>query len=333
MTDDAAPKRALVELYRSDDLSELRKMVEGLSRLPVEVQRLVDLPPQIPIVIDANQAYADIFIKLRAQAPNYRTDLEELADSGCIAIHAPRLILKEVADHIEEASAQHEASTEAAMRAWEGIQRRITFHEVPSDPSIEITDPKDAPYVALSNALGGALIVTRDKAIHRASPHIAEPISLGPLKKAIRLSVPVGKLQMARLLAALVLGSAGAEAFEGAVRLLSDRRVQIVLAVLSVVAGVGAAIYLSDKENRKKVGKHLDGLIAAMDPFLEVLGAVQKEFHSMQDKSQEAWQAAAPFAAWTPAPAIGLKAQKTKTLHRKRTRRGPSTDPRLSTGE
>lgn len=331
MTGQDASRQATAELYRSDDLSGLRKMVEGLSRVPVEFRQLIDLPPRIPIVIDANQAYADILTKLRARAPGYRTDLEELADSGCIAIHAPRLILDEVAEHIDEVSAKYGFRTEDALRAWADLQSRISFHETVSDLSIEITDPDDAPYVALSNELGGALIITRDKAIRRACANATEPVALGPLKQAVRLSVPVAKAQTAWLLFGLVFASAGAEAFNGARRLLSDRRVQVFLLVLLTVAGAGAAIYLSKEENRRKARNQLDKLVEGMEPFIDILAAVQKEVYALRARSQGAWTEAAPFSTWTPAlahhPSDRAKPQ------RKRTRRVPSTGPSLSTGE
>ena len=150
----------------SATLNEIRKFLE----LRPSIQRLVGLPIQFKVVMDANIAIADVLRK--ARMPHLpQTAIEECVRAGSLLVYAPRWLDTEMTTSaIPQAALKKRIDLDFLVSLWSEYKEIILWDDVPvscDQQAMSDGDAKDVPYIALEKRIDAVGILSRDKDIVR----------------------------------------------------------------------------------------------------------------------------------------------------------------------
>lgn len=150
-----------MEPFRSEHLRTTRILFEPAAHVPA-------LPPPLLMVTDTNTVLRSIARRAQMTAPNARTILQELADSGFVTFIAPPQLLREVDDHLHDlgdvAAPLLEVAKIEVLRSVHIIKVRPGFKcRSAAYSRVKTADRKDTAFARLFEFARADCIVSKDR--------------------------------------------------------------------------------------------------------------------------------------------------------------------------
>lgn len=215
MSNDAAHVASTPESQHYIDsavLAALRDLVATMDRLSTVFDNAV----QLRFVLDTNVILGDlIWLSRRRVKPGAKTSIQELIAAKTLIPYAPSVARQEVEEALPEIAGKFSIDLAVLVAAWTDYQKALTFCEVTvaiDGSSAKIRDPDDLPFIQLSQEIGAAGIVTKDKDIAAMGGneiHIDCILQLRDYSRAksVELTIQVGGVAVAMIGAGLVIGT------------------------------------------------------------------------------------------------------------------------------
>jgi len=154
----------LAKNIRSDRLNNLRHIVEKYS----ELQSYIGSIFQVRLVIDTNAVISDLLWMVRRKEFDNKTAIIEVIQAGTLIAYAPEQLKYEIEEHLPKIAKKRNISLENIHAEWIEYQKYLEFIEIDEaeiNKYENSVDPKDAPFVILSEILNAAGVISND-------PHI-----------------------------------------------------------------------------------------------------------------------------------------------------------------
>jgi predicted nucleic acid-binding protein len=291
----------------SDDLLHLRE----LSLRWVPLLRLLEIEPQIRLVIDTNVIIEELLFLVKKQRnPASRTDLQEAIDSGVVVALAPYELLEEIEEKIILFAEERGISEESLRQAWSAYLPRINFVDVgpasaEEEAAAAAVDPDDLPFVRLYRQLNADAVLSRDRHIRAMNARSVNREVMTHVRDYARAKAPEVTLKFGTLVVTIPV-AAGAQALIKILcrlaRAVAGLPLGVQLALLAGAVAVGA-----HPRSRKALSSFASERAAKMkDPaqlMLQVLQALMEQLVAAAERvwtSQEALERSIPRAAKRP---------------------------------
>jgi predicted nucleic acid-binding protein len=167
----------IAKMIRSDMLAQWHAVLRELPSFA----KVLGLPKQLHLVIDANVVIADVrwMVKKRSKQ-NGRTSLQEVIMSGTVVAYAPPLLRVEVEKRLRTIAASDGLPLDQLMAAWASYEPLLRFVEPPTLPDVArqaaARDPSDAPYFELQVGIDAAAVYTDDPDLQgMGAPVVSRP--------------------------------------------------------------------------------------------------------------------------------------------------------------
>ncbi|MBN4046536.1 hypothetical protein JYU02_00900 [bacterium AH-315-P15] len=154
----------IAERIMSQDAAGLVAFRDEMSKLIGPTSAVKEIVT-FDFVVDANVVMRDILFRFKV--PHLAmTRLQELVKSGVVTLHAPDWLIHEIENSaIPKAAKKKKFSIEPLMSIWKDYKSCIIFHSG-FHPSLDLDtskyDPKDWPYVALSETICANGVLSHD---------------------------------------------------------------------------------------------------------------------------------------------------------------------------
>jgi predicted nucleic acid-binding protein len=258
----------LQQVFRSDLLPAIRTLLtepgQHSERDSSSSTHLV--PYQMSIILDANAVLDDLrWLADKRENPEARTDLLETLDAGTVVAIAPKHLETEVQKHINSLSDRYRIPKGELEEVWKELAERINFVDVPKGlievvrSRIEVTDPKDLPYIALQWEIG-VPIYSADEDIAEMGEEVISENAISSLKRYSRSASVHGSVTLGGSLTFQLIGKFLSATYSGSTKAIEALRelprwLQIALG-LSLAGGAGYALY--KPEARRKIQNFLE---------------------------------------------------------------------------
>lgn len=170
----------LTKNIRSDTLDNLRQIIEHYSELDKYIGSIL----QLRLVIDSNAVISDLLWMSRRKDEGNKTAIIEVIQAGTLIAYAPNQLKNEIEQHLPDIAKKKKIPLEKMQLEWLAYQSYLKFVDIDDDdlaPYEDSVDPKDAPFVVLSEMLNVAGVISDD-------PHI-EKLGGNRIHLDIRLSL------------------------------------------------------------------------------------------------------------------------------------------------
>ncbi len=156
----------LTENIRSDTLYNLRQIIEHYSQLDKYIGSIF----QLRLVIDSNAVISDLLWMVKRKKEDNKTAIIEVIQAGTLIAYAPNQLINEIEEHLPKIAKKKKISLEKMKVEWLAYQNYLEFVEIDEDKLAayeDSADPKDAPFVILSEMLNVVGVMSDD-------PHIEQ---------------------------------------------------------------------------------------------------------------------------------------------------------------
>ncbi len=154
------------ENIRSDILGNLRQIIDNYSDLDKYIGSIF----QLRLVIDSNAVISDLLWMSKRKKEGNQTAIIEVIQAGTLIAYAPNQLKNEIEQHLPSIAKKKKISLEKMQIEWLAYQNYLEFVEIDEDKLAayeDSVDPKDAPFVVLSEMLNVAGVISDD-------PHIEQ---------------------------------------------------------------------------------------------------------------------------------------------------------------
>jgi predicted nucleic acid-binding protein len=146
----------------SNSLKALREAVKAWR----DLGQLIGSAVQLRVVVDSNAVLADLrWLVLKRRDAAARTNLMETVAAGTVELFAPSYLLVEVNEKIIRICREEELDSSAMFAEWAAYQKQIKIIQ-PDRTLVQRyesgVDPKDAPFLALADAVQASGILSSD---------------------------------------------------------------------------------------------------------------------------------------------------------------------------
>jgi len=147
-------------------LDNLRQVIQSYS----DLEKYIGSIFQLRLVIDTNAVISDLLWMARRKREENKTAIIEVIQAGTLIAYAPVQLKHEIEEHLPKIANKKNIPFEKMQNEWLAYQQYIEFIEIDEEELIKYensVDPKDAPFVILSEILNVAGVISND-------PHIEQ---------------------------------------------------------------------------------------------------------------------------------------------------------------
>lgn len=147
-------------------LDSLRQVIQSYS----DLEKYIGSIFQLRLVIDTNAVISDLLWMARRKREENKTAIIEVIQAGTLIAYAPVQLKHEIEEHLPKIANKKNIPFEKMQNEWLAYQQYLEFIEIDEGELIKYensVDPKDAPFVILSEMLNVAGVISND-------PHIEQ---------------------------------------------------------------------------------------------------------------------------------------------------------------
>lgn len=147
-------------------LDNLRQVIQSYS----DLEKYIGSIFQLRLVIDTNAVISDLLWMARRKREENKTAIIEVIQAGTLIAYAPVQLKYEIEEHLPKIANKKNIPFEKIQNEWLAYQQYLEFIEIDEEELIKYensVDPKDAPFVILSEILNVAGVISND-------PHIEQ---------------------------------------------------------------------------------------------------------------------------------------------------------------
>lgn len=147
-------------------LDSLRQVIQSYSDLEKHIGSIL----QLRLVIDTNAVISDLLWMAKRNKEDNKTAIIEVIHAGTLIAYAPEQLKHEVEEHLPNIANKKKIPFEKMQEEWLAYQQYLEFVEIDVEDIKQYensVDPKDAPFVILSEMLNVAGVISND-------PHIEQ---------------------------------------------------------------------------------------------------------------------------------------------------------------